>query len=842
MIFVRFFVLFIFGFSRFVAQESDILVREADISAIIRVWSKRLGKNFILDERVKGKVSVYLPSELSPEDANKVLDAILHYKGFTTVPIGENLFKIVPLKEAKQSNIPTKFDQVDTSVKFITKVSKLTYVPAEEMSKLIQPLLGPDGFLTVLSNSNALIIIDTEQNILRLDEIIASLDVPAEDVELTLIPLMHSDAKDLAERLKEVLALGSQGSILGQLVEEVRAVEPRARAQPIADRDSPQIARRTLKEPKIVADERTNSLIVVADPATTLKIRAVVTQLDTPVNRSSRRFYFYKCRFAKAEDLANTLAGLVGAGGGGGQTASRQMQRDGDAREGSLLLGGRTGGRVGGRRLGESRIDQGARQAVSAKLSDDLSITADIASNSLVIYASRSEYEKVLALLRQLDVKKRQVLVEATILEVQLVDQVSLGLEFLGSVSGKEAGAFVQKGFSDLVSILQNPSKLSGFSAAVASMGTLKIGDDIVIPSQAALIKAAQASQIANVLSAPQILTLDNEQAEILVGQNVPFVVSQSIDRANLENRFNQIERQDVGIILRITPQVASNDLVNLKVFTEVSSVVPGTDGSSEFGPTTNVRTLETTIAAKNGQMIVIGGLISDDQSTSDSGVPFLKNVPFVGQLFKNSADSKLKRNLLLFITPRVINDQFDIREETVQRSSKLRAAIEDAPMVIDRDDVLRNPAMDDVLEFDKFIEPKYPVRGQEESSKKEQYMKNPSSDKSSLSKENNSQEATLRTKNNQEPLEKIGGVVFLQDGECEISLPFKLENKKFCISLNALPEKVLNLILQANFLDYTVESKVCSFSRLPEPAAKSCHQLTNFEILNFGKYPWTVR
>jgi hypothetical protein len=162
--------------------------------------------------------------------------------------------------------------------------------------------------------------------------------------------------------------------------------------------------------------------------------------------------------------------------------------------------------------------------------------------------------------------------------------------------------------------------------------------------------------------------------------------------------------------------------------------------------------------------------------------------------------------------------------------------------MIIDRDDVLRNPAMDDVLEFDKFIEPKYPVRGQEESSKKEQYMKNPSSDKSSLSKENNSQEATLRTKNNQEPLEKIGGVVFLQDGECEISLPFKLENKKFCISLNALPEKVLNLILQANFLDYTVESKVCSFRRLPEPAAKSCHQLTNFEILNFGKYPWTVR
>jgi len=213
-----------------------------------------------------------------------------------------------------------------------------------------------------------------------------------------------------------------------------------------------------------------------------------------------------------------------------------------------------------------------------------------------------------------------------------------------------------------------------------------------------------------------------------------------------------------------------------------------------------------------------------------------------VGQLFKNSADSKLKRNLLLFITPRVINDQFDIREETVQRSSKLRASIEDAPMVIDRDDVLKNPAMDDVLEFDKFIEPKYPVKGQEKSLKKDQLMKNPLLDESSLSKEKNSQETTLRKKNNQEPLEKIAGVVFLQEGGCEISLPFKLENKKFCISLNALPEQVLNLILHANFLDYTVESKTCSFKRLPEPSAESCYQLTNFEILNFGKYPWTVR
>ncbi len=795
-------------------QDFDIIAREADLPALIKVWSKKFGKNFILDERVKGKVTLYLPADLSDQDALNILDLLLHYKGFASVPVGENLYKIVPLKEAKQGTIKSVTTASENSASIVTKIRKLKYNSADEISKVIQPLLGPDGFLSSISTNNSIMIIDSEQNIARIDSIINSLDVPPTEIELTIIPLQHTDAKEMADRIKELFDLGSDSSSLGRLADPARA-RPQAVSLPQIENvqvQQPSFVRVGAKESnvKVVADERSNSIIVVADPVNTLKIRAIVTQLDSPVNRSGRRFYFYKCRFSRAEDIASTLASLVG--GTVSETRSQPQQFSESARRDSLLLGPRQDGSRSGRRLGESRISQDKRQSTGAKISDDLSITADPSTNSIIIYATRSEYEKIISLMKDLDVRKKQVLVEATILEVQLLKQFNSDIDFITSLSGKEAGTFAQKGLIDLASIVQNPLSLSGFTAAVAGVGTLKIADNVVIPSQAALVSAAQASQIANVLSAPQILTLDNEDAEILVGQNVPFVVSQSTTLTNLDNRFNQIDRQDVGITLRIRPQIASEDLVNLNIFLEVSSVVPGTD-SNQQGPTTNVRTLETTISGKNGQMIVIGGLITDDASESSDGIPFLRDIPVIGNLFGGLVEKKEKRNLLLFITPRILVDQFDLRDETVVRTNRMRATIQEIPNSVSRDGVLKNPAIDDVLIFNEFVKPNYPPSF------------SPQKSVSDLS---------------EKPVEKKGVTLRLKN-TCKIDeLPFKVLNSSACIKINQ--SDLLDQALSSKLLVYSLQSGDCVFEVLGPSESGNCYELTGYELSRFGKDPWQLK
>ncbi|MCS6893405.1 MAG: type II secretion system secretin GspD [Deltaproteobacteria bacterium] len=817
---------------------SEIVAREADLTALIKVWSKKLGKNFILDERVKGKVTLYLPGDLSDKDSENILDLLLHYKGFASVPVGENIYKIVPLKEAKQGTIKSVDNPSANSSEIVSKVRKLKYANSDDVAKVIQPLLGNDGFLSSITSINSIMMIDSEQNIARLDSLIDSLDVPFAEVELTIIPVSHTDAKEIADRLKELFDIGGESSSLTRLAENVRSrmgspppLQPGEGAQP-SQGAQPTFLRVGNKEntTKIVADERSNSIIVVADPINTLKIRAVVAQLDSPVNRSGRRYYFYKCKFARAEEIANTLSTLVGQGSAGAGVSGGTARAEEGTRRDSLLLGGRQDSRS--RRLGESRLGQDRRQVTGAKLSEDLSITADSSTNSIVIFGTKSEYEKIISLIKQLDVRKKQVLVEATILEVQMLKQYNMDFDFITSLSGKDAGAFAQRGLADLAGIVRNPLSLSGFTAAVAGVGTLKIGENIVIPSQAALVSAAQASQIANVLSAPQILTLDNEEAEILVGQNVPFVVSQSTSETNLDNRFNQIDRQDVGITLRIQPQIASQDLVNLKVFLEVSSVVPGTD-AREQGPTTNVRTLETMISAKNGQMIVIGGLITDDASGSTDGIPFLRDVPVLGALFGGSADRKEKRNLLLFITPRILVDQFDLRNETVTRSDRMRATISEIPDSVSRDEVLKNPSMDDVLIFEDFIEPNYPpdLKSRENNHRSHGKI-------SSTNSEGKNEFAKNTESDNLSKSNTVFRLVLSSD--CQTSdLPFTVSNKDACITVNSA--KVKETLLTSKKIGYVIGSQVCEFSILPDHSnyAGNCYNLTGVELANFGKEPW---
>lgn len=729
---------------------TEINVKDADIAAIIRIFSRKTKRNYILDERVKGKVSIYLPGKVSADESLRILDSVLALKGFTSVPIGENLWKIVPAKEAKQSTIPVLVDEEKkgpSTPAVVTRLIPLKYVNAEDIQQLMAQLISPDGLINAYTGTNSLIVVDSEDNINRLVEIINAIDVPSTDRDMTLIPIKFADAVTIAEKLNEILGTGTGGkggdkggagdSDLLRQRTSIQPPQPGMPPQPGAAAGAPTgPGSRTVsargKEPKITADERTNSVIVIADEETTARVKALISQLDTKTNLSGFKFYVYRCEHAKADELAQVLSGL--SGGGGGTTGTTGTTR-GFGRGGSMNdlfdesgFGGGTsrssrssmglsssydrgtGSSFGGGTAGSSRSRfgstsrQGTGGPSSVMLGENVSITADPATNSLIIVAGKSDYEKILSLLKELDIKRRQVIVEAMLLEVSVDESLDLTTNFLTSGGGKDGGYFAEGNFgtNNIANLFDSPAKLSGFTTAAASSGTLTLPNNIVVPSQLILVRAISKLQNANVLSAPTILATDNEAAKIIVGQNVPFLASTSTSEANLNNTFNQIDRQDVGISLEMKPQISSSLYVTMSLYTEVSAIVPGTQALA-LGPTTTKRQSETTVIAKDGQMIVIGGLISDDTGEAKDGVPFLSDIPVLGHLFRSVSEARSRKNLLIFITPRIVKDQYDARDVTYERKGKMQDEIEGHDVFPERRDVLENRNMDKVTEVQPY-------------------------------------------------------------------------------------------------------------------------------------------
>lgn len=716
---------------------TEINVKNADIAAVVRIFSKKTKRNFILDERVKGKVSIYLPGKVTAEESLKILDSVLGLKGFTSVPLGENLWKIVPSKEARQSTIPTMKENSESgSASVVTRLLPLKFIPVDEAKELVAQLVSQDGLLSAYGGTNTLLIIDYEDNVRRLVDLIENVDVPFSNREMTIIPVKNADASEIAKKLGEILGLGenkdskkagvdpSSDLLRARLNNQVPPngqppvgmVTGAVSAVPPGDGST----KRSI-DPKIIPDERTNSIIVVADDDTTARVRALINQLDSELDLSGFRFYVYQCQHADAEEIAETLAGLTGQGSGGGSKSGAGsnllMSGDGDSAVSVNTNSRERGGQFGrtqdrlssqkrtpGRSRGENKESGGK---TSVQLGENVSITADKATNSLIIAANKSDYEKIKELLKQLDVKRRQVLVEAMLLEVGVDDSTEIGTDFLTSGGGLDGGVAVKSDFGSadqsLTSLFQSPQSMSKFSVAAASAGTLSLPGGLKIPSQSVLLSAAQANSNVNVLSAPNILTTDNEEAEIVVGQNVPFLASRSTSDANLNNTFNQIDRQDVGITLRLTPQISSQAFVTMKIFTEVSSVVNQTD----LGPTTAVRTSETTVISKDGQMVVIGGLLADTSNNSDAGVPYLKDIPVLGHIFKSANEEHRKTNLLIFITPRIVQDQFDHKDVTFDKKEIVQGEIANRGVNPDRHEVLDNPALSKVTEAQQYEGPK---------------------------------------------------------------------------------------------------------------------------------------
>ncbi|GIW39553.1 MAG: hypothetical protein KatS3mg076_0130 [Candidatus Binatia bacterium] len=732
-------------------EEDDRLItmdfQDVDLAVLVKFISDITGKNFIVDDRVKGKVTVISPSKISVDEAYAVFQSVLQVKGFTTVPSGV-VTKIVPTREAKTTTIGTVMPDrpaVPTD-EFITRLIPLKKVDANAMVSVIQPLVSPDGLLAAYTPTNTIILIDTAANTERLARLLGQLDVEGFERNIEVIRLVHAFADEIAAKVVEVLEgtepespAGGAAAAAATAAARARAARGRPGAQPsVAGAITGGSAARPFK---IVPDERTNSLIVIAGPIEMRQIKEIVAKLDVPLPLGTGRIHVYYLKHANAEELVAVLADLIGGGGGGGFGGFGGLRgglggfgRLGGVRGG---LGGRglrgtslgSRGRVGGfgllgerdgfgtsaQRLGGAGTTTGGFTAPvsavgggaeggAAQFQGEVRITADPATNALIINASPQDYETLKEVIEKLDIRRRQVYVEAVLLEVDLSTAQSLGFSFQGATdvpNGVGLGRFnltqsaLGGALSGVTGLAQGAS-VPGLLLAAASSQTIRLPDGSTIPAQMAILNAVQTDSTFNILSAPNILTTDNQEAEIVSGRNLPFIASRSTSETNLANTFATVERRDVGITLRITPQISEGGTVRLDIFQEVSdtTIEPSIDANL-LGPATTIRSATTTVVARDGQTVVIGGLISDTVRSQETKVPFVGDIPVLGHLFNNQSRSRNKINLMLFLTPHIVRDEYDQERFSKIERGKMQAFLEEQDIPNKRRDVLERPSWD---------------------------------------------------------------------------------------------------------------------------------------------------
>ncbi len=716
---------------------------DVDLGVLVKFISEITQKNFIVDDKVKGKVTVISPEKISVDEAYLVFQSVLQVKGFTTVPAGA-VIKIVPAKEARTSTLPTILprQRAGSSDEFITRLIPLEHVDANNMVSILQPMVSPDGLLAAYEATNSLILIDTAANSSRLVRILSELDVEGHERGIDVVRLNYAFATEIAATLAQVL---EEDETPGSPQPARVARAPRSVRARVARRGTPGQAAvvtggASSSSFKIIPDERTNTLIVLAGKVDMRRIKDLISRLDVPLPLGTGRIHVYYLKYANATEMVSVLANLVGGGGGAGggigaglngrgfpgTSALRGGQRGGiggglggssfggggslsgfgsssglsgfgGGLSGSQLGGGSLGGGFGGGALGSRGFggtSGGAAGAVSAS-GQGVQITADPATNSLIIDAAPQDYETLKDVIEKLDVRRRQVYIEAILLEVRLDKGRSLGFDYQGGTglnNGVGIGRLNLSG--NLNSLLTSPASVSGLILAAASNQTIRLPDGSTVPAQVALFTALQNDSDVNILSAPKLLTTDNQQAEIVVGQNLPFVASQSTSETNLNNTFNTITRQNVGITLQIVPQISEGGTVRLDLFQEVSAVLPGTT-SSNLGPSTTIRQASTTVVARDSQTVVIGGLISDDIANTRSQIPFLGDIPVLGNLMRYTTTTRQKINLLLFLTPHIVRNEVDQRRLSLQERDRMEAFIQEQHIPEKRAAWLNTPSWD---------------------------------------------------------------------------------------------------------------------------------------------------
>jgi general secretion pathway protein D len=679
--------------------------QDVEIGVLVKFISEITGKNFILDEKVRGKVTVLSPTKITIDEAYRVFQSILEVKGFTTLPAGP-VTKIVPIREAKESGAPLS-TKAPSGDQFITQLVPLTFTDASTLVPVLQPMVSKDGLVSAYDPANTLLLIDTASNVQRLISIISELDIEIPQRGIEVIRLENAYAQSVAQTLQQVLE--------GQIERTAKQGAPPVRA---ATKPAPRaVAQPSGAAFRIIPDERTNSLIVLAGPPQMRTIRALVKNLDTKL-AGVFKINVIPLKYANALEMVQVLSELIGTGGGSFASSTtrrttRQQQLNSFSRGAGLYGAGTSGsqslGGMGSRPLGQALGSAGGRPTGASSSAGgpvsvsggggefvgEVRVTADPYTNSLLVSAGPQDFDVLRRVISEIDIPRKQVYVEAIILEIGLDKSRQMGFEYQGGTQlGDSALGLGRLNLRNLNGALTSPQSLSGLVLAAASNQTITLPDGTTVPAQVALFAALESDNDVNILSAPNILTSDNQEAEILVGQNIPFIASRATDSANLANTFATVERQDVGITLRFTPQISEGDVVRLDLYEEVSAVVPNPPVDPNLaGPTTTVRSASTTIVAKNGHTVALGGLISDAATNGQSKIPYIGDIPVLGNLFKMTDTRKAKINLLIFLTPHVVHDEHELSDLSVDQRDQFKRYLREQKMGPRRKEQLDSPS-----------------------------------------------------------------------------------------------------------------------------------------------------
>lgn len=568
---------------------------EVDISTMVKFISDLTGKNFILDDRVKGKISVYSPAKLSIDEAYNVFVSVLELKGFMVVQSGR-VAKIVPSAAAKQSGftllLPGK--QAPISDNYVAQVIKLENISAQEALTFLQPMVTKDGHISTLGSGNLILMMDTSLNIRKLQGLLKTIDSDHTRDGPEIIYLKYASAESTVAIIKQWLS-GNDVKPTGQ--------------QAIAGSGS---------TGSVLADQRLNALLAFGNEYVKTSVKELVAKLDAQPPEASSKVNVYYLENADSTEMAKVLENVVK-----GFTAQ-------------TVSAGPSGA---------------AAPQTSTFESSKVTITPDKASNSLVIMASPNDYTNLIQVIKKLDRRSQQIFVEVLIAEVSLDKSRELGLQ-TGVLGGGTLGKYLT-----LAGQYDPQGTLSTITTAISSASSSLSSTITASPLNiTAVLKAMDKNDLFNILSTPNILTSDNKEAEINVGENVPF---QGSSTQSSIGTTTSVERKDVGINLKIKPQVSQGNYIRLDINQEISSVK--NDKGQAVDLVTTKRSTKTNVVVKDNETVVIGGLIQDSEEVNVSKVPFLGDIPGLGWLFKTTTKSRKKTNLLILLTPHIIKDAADL-------------------------------------------------------------------------------------------------------------------------------------------------------------------------------------
>ncbi len=575
--------------------------------------------DIVVDPRVKGTMNLPTEKPVSPAAAFNQFLATLRLSGYTVVDSG-GLLKVVPEADAKLQGgkVQTEPASGAGNSQIVTQIFRLSYESANNLVPILRPLISPNNTINVNPGNNSLVITDYADNLQRMGRIIAALDVTnATDVEV--LPLKHAIASDLAPLIVRLIESGSTG------------------AAPAAGQAD------TSYKTTVVAESRSNTLVVrAANPARLNLVRSLVSKLDQPsAQTASGNIYVVYLKNADATKLAVTLRAALSANAssGGSTAAAAPATPAATANAATTPVQGSGQPSTGGQ------------------------IQADPSTNSLIITAPEPQYRQLRAVIDRLDQRRAQVFVESLIAEVNADKAAEFGIQWQGAF-GKAGdknigllGTNFSIGGQNIISLATGAASGTTLPSTGGNFGLARNTNGVYVLGF--LARFLEANGDGNILSTPNLLTLDNEEAKIVIGQNVPFVTGQYTNNNSTSgsvNPFQTIERKDVGLTLRVKPQISENGTVKLQIFQEVSSV-QASSVNSATGLITNKRSIESNVLVEDGSIVVLGGLLQDEYSGNQEKVPVAGDIPFFGNLFKSETRSRKKTNLMVFLRPVVVRD-----------------------------------------------------------------------------------------------------------------------------------------------------------------------------------------